>query len=343
MSKYISAHQNPQGPGDARPTALQIVADEGLTTNNKLSGKTAFVTGANQGIGLETARALHEAGMTVYLGVRDLAKGQEAIDDIKFSSSSHAPLHLIEISLDSLTSIRKAAGEILAQTKDTGLNILVLNAGVMFCPEGKTPDDFETHMATNYLGHFLLFHLLLPALLAATSPALGSRVISLTSALHRLGPLDLDDVHFTKTPYHPLRAYARSKTAKIYLANEIERRYGSHGVHGLSVHPGSVLTMISRHTEEDPLKMPEGDGEDLRYIKSPAQGAATSVLAAVGAGWEGKGAVYLADCADQGPAVDPSSPTELGYASWALDEEKAGRLWRESCKLVNVEDDGEAS
>ncbi|KAF6800955.1 short-chain dehydrogenase [Colletotrichum sojae] len=343
MSKYTSAHQNPQGPGDARPTALQIIADEGLATTNKLSGMTAFVTGANQGIGLETVRALHEAGMTVYLGVRDLAKGRGAIDDIKSSSLSHAPLHLIEISLDSLDSVRSAAGEIIAQTQDTGLNILVLNAGVMFCPEGKTPDNFETHITINYLGHFLLFNLLRPALLAAASPSFGSRVISLTSALHRLGPLDLDDLHFAKNPYHPLRAYARSKTAKIYLANEIERRYGARGVHGLSVHPGSVLTMISRYTEEDPLKMPEGEWDDLRYIKSPAQGAATSVLAAVGAEWEGKGAVYLADCAEQGPAVDPSSPTELGYASWAFGEEKAGRLWRESCKLVQVEDDGEAS
>ncbi|KAF6817858.1 short-chain dehydrogenase [Colletotrichum plurivorum] len=343
MSKYTSAHQDPQGPGDARPTALQIIADEGLATSNKFSGKTAFITGANQGIGLETARALHEAGMTVYLGVRDLAKGREAIADIKSSSSSSAPLQLIEISLDSLASVRKAAGEILTQTKDTGLNILILNAGVMFCPESKTPDEFETHIATNYLGHFLLFHLLRPALLAAASPTFNSRIISLTSALHRLGPLDFDDLHFDKNPYHPLRAYARSKTAKIYLANEVERRYGPRGVHGLSVHPGSVLTMISRYTEAGPLKMPEGDWDELRYIKSPAQGAATSVLAAVGVEWEGKGAVYLADCAEQGPAVDPSSPTESGYASWAFDEEKAGMLWREACKLVQIEDDGEAS
>lgn len=342
MPKYSSVHDDPQGPGDSRPTALQIVLDEGLTTSNKLAGKTAFITGANQGIGLETARALHEAGITVYLGVRDLARGQEAVDNIKSSSSSTAPLHLFEIALDSLASVRKAAAEVLAHTKTTGLNILVLNAGVMGCPKGTTADGFETHIATNYLGHFLLFHLLRPALLAAASLSLGSRVISLTSAVHRLGELDLDDLHYDKN-YHPLRAYARSKTANIYLANEVERRYGSRGVHALSIHPGSVLTMISRHTEAEPLKMPEGDWDELRYLKNPAQGAATSVLAAVGAEWEGKGAVYLADCAEQGPAVDPSSWTEMGYATWAFDEEKAGRLWRESCKLVGVEDNDESS
>ncbi|KAF0320226.1 short-chain dehydrogenase [Colletotrichum asianum] len=341
MARYIAAHQNPQGPGDSRPTALQIIEDEGLTGDG-LSGKTALVTGANRGIGLETARALHAAGVTVYLGVRDLVSGREAIEDITGTSTSDsgAQLQLLEMSLDSLASVCYAAQTFLTKTNNK-INILILNAGVMACPKGSTIDGFETHFATNYLGHFLLFRLLQPALQASSSPSFNSRVVSVTSSLHRLGPVDLNDFNYDHLPYHPLRAYARSKAANIYLANEIERRFGEKGLHALSVHPGSVLTMISRHMEDDPLKMPEGDWEEIRHLKNAAQGAATSVLAAVGTEWEGKGGRYLADCVEQGPAADPSSQTDMGYASWAFDEDKATTLWGESCKMIGCEDGAE--
>ncbi|KAK2012417.1 short-chain dehydrogenase [Colletotrichum eremochloae] len=343
MAKYIAAHQNPLGPGDARPTALQIIEDEGWAGNG-LSGKTALVTGANRGIGTETARALHAAGATVFLGVRDLKSGREAVEDIIATSTpdSGTRLQLLEMSLDSLSSVRNAAQTLLSNTNNR-INILVLNAGVMACPKSTTVDGFETHFATNHLGHFLLFQLLQPALAASSSPAFKSRVVSVTSSLHRLGPVDFNDLNYDHLPYHPLRAYARSKTANIYLANEIERRFGDKGIHALSVHPGSVLTMISRYMEDDPLKTPEGDWEEIRHLKNPAQGAATSVLAAVGAEWEGRGGRYLADCVEKGPAVDISSQTDMGYAPWAFDEEKAGRLWKESCKMIGLEDGAEIS
>ncbi|CAI0653947.1 unnamed protein product [Colletotrichum noveboracense] len=337
MARYIAAHQNPQGPGDSRPTALQIIKDEGLAGNG-LSGKAALVTGANRGIGLETARALYAAGATVYLGVRDIA-----IEDIAGNSTpdSGARLQLLEMSLDSLASVCNAAQAFLAKTNNK-INILILNAAVMACPKSSTIDGFETHFATNHLGHFLLFRLLQPALLASSSPSFNSRVVSVTSSLHRLGPIDFSDFNYDHLPYHPLRAYARSKTANIYLANEIERRFGDKGLHALSVHPGSVLTMISRHMEDDPLKMPEGDWEEIRHLKNAAQGAATSVLAAVGTDWEGKGGGYLADCVEQGLAVDPSAQTGMGYSSWAYEEEKANRLWEESCTMIGFEDGAEA-
>ncbi|KAF4907039.1 Retinol dehydrogenase 12 [Colletotrichum fructicola] len=338
MARYIAAHRNPQGPGDARPTALQIFEDEGLAGDG-LSGKTALVTGANRGIGLETARALHAAGATVYLGVRDIVSGREAIEDIAGTSTPDrgARLQLLEMSLDSLASVCNAAQTFLAKTNNK-INILILNAGVMACPKGSTIDGFETHFATNHLGHFLLFRLLQPALIACSSNSFNSRVVSVTSSLHRLGPIDFEDFNYGHLPYHPLRAYARSKTANIYLANEIERRFGDKGLHALSVHPGSVLTMISRHMEDDPLKVPEGNWEEIRHLKNAAQGAATSVLAAVGAEWEGNGGRYLADCVEQGPAMDLSSQIDTGYAPWALDEEKEARLWGDSCRLVGFED-----
>ncbi|KAF4921502.1 Retinol dehydrogenase 12 [Colletotrichum viniferum] len=341
MAKHIAAHQNPQGPGDSRPTALQIIKDEGLAGDG-LSGKTALVTGANRGIGLETARALHAAGATVYLGVRDLVSGREAIEDIAGTSAPHsgARLQLLEMSLDSLASVCNAAQSFLAKTNNK-IHILILNAGVMACPKGSTTDGFETHFATNHLGHFLLFRLLQPALLASASPSFNSRVVSITSSLHRLGPIDFNDFNYDHLPYHPLRAYARSKTANIYLANGIERRFGDKGIHALSVHPGSVLTMIFRHMEDDPLKVPEGDWEDIRRLKNAAQGPATSVLAAVGADWEGRGGRYIADCIEQSLAVDASSQADVGYSSFALDEEKASRMWEESCNMIGLGDSAE--
>ncbi|KAF5521491.1 Short-chain dehydrogenase TIC 32 [Colletotrichum aenigma] len=341
MARYIAAHQNPQGPGDSRPTALQIIKDEGLAGDG-LSGKTALVTGANRGIGLETVRALHAAGATVYLGVRDLVSGRKAIEDIAGTSTpdSGAQLQLLEISLDSLASVCNAAQSFLAKTNNR-INMLILNAGVMACPKSSTIDGFETHFSTNHLGHFLLFRLLQQALLSTSSPSFNSRVISVTSSVHRLGPIDVNDFTYDHLPYHPLRAYARSKTANIYLANEIEHRFGDQGLHALSVHPGSVLTMISRHIEDDPLKIPEGDWEEIRHFKNAAQGAAPTVLAAVGAEWEGNGGRYLADCVEQGHAVDPSSQTDLGHASWAFDEQKASKLWDESSKMIGLEEGAE--
>ncbi|KAK1456138.1 short-chain dehydrogenase [Colletotrichum melonis] len=338
MARYIAAHQNPQGPGDSRPVALQIIEDEGLAGDG-LSGKTALVTGANRGIGLETARALHAAGATVYLGIRDLKFGEEAVKNIIATSPTDigAPIQLLELCLDSLASVRNAAQTFLTKNNNE-INILVLNAGVMACPKSSTIDGFETHLATNHLGHFLLFRLLQPALLASSSPSFNSRVVSVTSSLHRLSPIDFNDFNYGNLPYHKLKAYARSKTANIYLANEIERRIGDKGLHAISVHPGSVLTMISRHMEDDPLKLPEGDWEEIRYLKNAAQGAATSVLAAVGAEWEGRGGYYLADCVEQGLAVDPFSQTDMGYASWAFDEQEANKLWEESCRMIGLED-----
>ncbi|KAF4906603.1 WW domain-containing oxidoreductase [Colletotrichum fructicola] len=282
MSKYAAAHENIQGPGDARPTAAQIIDDENL--HNALVNKTIFITGANQGIGLETARALHSTGATIYLGVRDLTRGQTAIDDIKSTNAdSKGSLHLVELSLDSLASVRKAAADFTARSKQ--LNILVLNAGVM--PETKqtTEDGFEKTFATNHLGHFLLFQLLKPLLLASSTPQFHSRVVAVASMLHRGSEVLFDDYNFTKRPYDTVIAYSQTKIANVYLANEIERRYGAQGLHGLSLHPGSIITNMNRHQlGKDPAELRAIFGEQYdilaKSLKSPAQGAATTVHAA---------------------------------------------------------------
>ncbi|KAK2756874.1 ww domain-containing oxidoreductase [Colletotrichum kahawae] len=343
MSKYAAAHENIQGPGDARPTAAQIIADENL--HNALVTKTIFITGANQGIGLETARALHSTGATIYLGVRDLTRGQTAVDDIKSTNpDSKGSLHLVELSLDSLASVRKAAADFTARSKQ--LNILVLNAGVM--PETKqtTEDGFEKTFGTNHLGHFLLFQLLKPLLLASSTPQFHSRVVAVASMLHRGSEVLFDDYNFTKRPYDTVIAYSQTKIANVYMANEIERRYGAQGLHGLSLHPGSIITNMNRHQlGRDPEELRAMFGEQYeilaKSLKSPPQGAATTVYAAVSKDWEGRGGRYLSDCGEVGPVKPGEGPFSLdqGFAPWAYDEEKEGRLWKESNLMVELQED----
>lgn len=336
MSRYADAYKNSTGPGDGRPTALDIIRDEGLA--GKLTGKVALVTGGNATLGLETARALHVAGVTVYIGSRSAEKGEAAIKDIQASDpSATAPLHVLELSLDSFAAVRKAAADFLSRSSK--LDILVCNAGVMATPEGRTTDGFETQFGICHLGHFLLFSLLKDTLLASSTPTSHSRVVVLSSIGHRAGGIHIGDYNFEKTPYEPWLAYGQAKTAGIYMANEIERRYGAKGVHGLSLHPGGIITGLQQHI--DSALMAEW-GKDPRIWRSTEQGAATSVYAAVSREWEGKGGRYLSDCVEKGPMV-PGSPMivfgEEGYAPWAYDEESARKLWADSCGFVGVEND----
>ena len=153
VGRYHEAHVNPNGAGDARPTALQIIKDEDL--EGKMTDKVMFVTGASSGIGIETIRAFHATGATVFMGVRDIKKAQEVVDEILSSDTNNkAPIHIIEMSLDSFASIRVAAAEFLKQSNK--LNILALNAGVMATPLGRTVDGFETH-SPDYVGGGNLF------------------------------------------------------------------------------------------------------------------------------------------------------------------------------------------
>ncbi|KAK1982918.1 hypothetical protein LZ30DRAFT_780974 [Colletotrichum cereale] len=347
MSRYAAAHRNPQGAGDGRPTALQIVQDEGLV--GELAGKTIFVTGANQGIGLETARALYATGATVYLGVRGIEKGRRAIEDITGSEKidGGGVLHLVEMSLDRLDSVRQGAREFLSKSGG-GLNILILNAGIVAGTKTATADGFELDFGTNHLGHFLLFHLLKDALLASATPHFHSRVVAVSSMMHRASEVRFHDFNFDgEGSFDRHAAYGQSKTANIYTANEVERRYGPRGLHGLSLHPGAVLTGMTQQDASGTSAIRARMGEEafqeyMRGMKSPPQGAATTIYAALSKDWEGKGGRYLVDCAEAGPAPSGFVPglMDPGYAPWAYDEEKAARLWRESCKMVGVEGDG---
>ncbi|KAH7245264.1 hypothetical protein BKA59DRAFT_511219 [Fusarium tricinctum] len=335
MSRYAALHANPKGSGDSRPTALQVVKDERLL--DKLFGKVVLITGGNQGIGLETARALHATGATVFITARSSAKLEQGINDIVSwpEVKSTAPVYGIELRLDSLKSVRAAAETFLARSEK--LNVLVLNAGVMATPGGRTEDGFETQFGTNHLGHFLLFQLLKTALVASATPLLQSRVISLTSKAHLTGGVRFEDLNFEKEPYDPWLAYAQSKTANIYFAAELERRYKNKEVHALAVHPGSILTNLTQHVDRSQFDL---SGDLGQHLKSPSQGAATTVYAALSKDWEGRGGRYLSNCAEEPPlepGIDPVS-VHPGYAPWIYNEDLEYKLWSESNRLVGFEE-----
>jgi NAD(P)-dependent dehydrogenase (short-subunit alcohol dehydrogenase family) len=324
--KYESVHQVLNGPGDARPTALQIVQDEQL--KGKWSDKTILITGTSSGIGVETARALLETGATLYLTARDLKKAKTVLGPILESGRAH----LLELDLDSLASVRKCADAFLA--KSDRLNILINNAGVMATPEGRTQDGFETQLGTNHLAHFLLIQLLLPTLLKSTTSNFQSRVINLSSVAHRDGGVNFANLNF-EGEYHPWAAYAQSKTANLWTANELERRYGSKGLHAWSVHPGGINTGLLVHLSEEDQKAIAYDPVLNQLMKSVEQGASSTVWAATAAALEGQGGKYIEDCQFAKPVKAGSGAYGPGYGAHAYDEKREGLLWEKSLELVN--------
>jgi NAD(P)-dependent dehydrogenase (short-subunit alcohol dehydrogenase family) len=348
FTRYVAVHERPNGAGDARPTGLQIVKDENLegsydstivshTSNTnypgQLTGKTILITGCSSGIGIETARALQATGAHIFCTARDLAKGRSALSSIL----EPGKLDLLPLDLNSLASVRAFAPAFLAASNNQ-LNVLVSNAGVMATPEGTTEDGFETQFGTNHLAHFLLFQLLKPALLASSTPEMHSRVVVLSSMGHRTAPIDFANVMLTGGSYNPWRAYAHSKTANIYMANEIERRYGAQGLHAVSLHPGGISTGLQVH-HRDMMAAMSNKPEVVRYVKSVEQGCATTVWAAVAKCWEGKGGRYLEDCQISPPVPEGYQTLDRGYQKWAFDAENENRLWKLSNDLVGFGED----
>ena len=330
---YAKQHENPQGPGDARPTALQVVEDEILV--GKLSDKTMIITGCSAGLGIETARALYATGAKLFLTVRSKGKGEAVIQDILTTTQGIGSIELIIMDLSDLSSIRTAAADFLSRSDK--LNVLVANAGVFLCAESKTADGFEMHMGTNHFGHFLFFQLLKPTLLKSSTSDFHSRFISVSSSGHRISPIRFHDMDFAREGYQKGTAYGQSKTANIYLANSIERHYGAKGLHAHGLHPGAIFeTELVRHATEEDIAQMGGLGPFKKLEKSVAQGAATQVWAAVSTHLEGKGGVYLSDVGEAKPAAETELVGGPGYAPHAYNEEAEEKLWRLSYEAVGL-------
>ena len=330
-SPYAEAHKDPQGPGDARPTALQIIKDEGL--EGKLADKVIVIAGATSGIGVETARALSATGATLFLPARNLEKANKNLAGIL----EPGRVFLVPLDLDSFKGIRTGADQILSASNGQ-VNLLINSAGVMGVPARKlTEDGIESHFSGNYLGFFLLFQLLKQSLLASATPKFSSRVVIVASSAHRAGKLPAsDDYSFEKTESNHETAYNNSKLAAVYLANTIERLYGRQGLHATSLHPGAINTDISRNLPREALDAIMTNPYVLKILKSPEQGAATTVWAAVGKEWEGKGGKYLEDTKEADRGEDDGQVFGVGWVKQTYDPEEEDRVWKDSLKLVGL-------
>lgn len=279
-----------------------------------LAGKRILVTGVSSGVGAETARVLAAHGAFVVGTVRDLAKGIMATEKVPSEN-----LKLAVLDLSSLASVRACADALLAEGKT--FDVIIANAGVMAVPFGLTADGFETHFATNYLGHFLLVNRLAGLLHQ------DSRLVMVSSAGHRGADVDLGDPNFERAPYHPLVAYRRSKTATILFAVAFDHRHRDRGVRGMAVHPGAVLTETTQKLIEA-----QPSAASAFTWKTVAQGAATSIWAGFVAPADEAGGRYSEDCHLSEINDDPNVAT--GVRSYALNAKRAKTLWLESLSMV---------
>jgi NAD(P)-dependent dehydrogenase (short-subunit alcohol dehydrogenase family) len=306
-------------PFHSKSTASEIVSGVNLT------GRRAVVTGATSGIGLETARALAEAGAEVTLAVRDLNAGKLAAEDIAVTTGN------THIKVMPLNLIDRSSIDTFVASWIGPLHILINNAGIMATPEMRTPEGWEFQFATNHLGHFALTTGLHDALAAVE----GARVVSVSSAGHLRSPVVFDDIHLVRRPYDPFLAYGQSKTANILFAVEASKCWVNDGITVNALMPGGVRTpgvaRIQITAEEIEKLNATRTGYPEIIWKTPQQGAATSVLLATSPLLNGIGGRYFENCNEVGPQ---SAGTQSGFASYALDPDAAEELWNLSMELI---------
>ena len=269
--------------------------------------RRAIVTGANSGVGLETARGRLARGYQVVLAVRDDLKGEEAAREIGGGE-------VMRLDLADLESVRSFADEY--RGRHGRLDVLVNNAGIHTAERALSPDGHEMTFATNHLGHFLLTHLLLD-LLKKSAP---SRIVNVASDAHRLtGGLDFDDLHGTRA-WSGLGQYNRTKLANVMFTYALARRLENTGVSVFAVHPGTVRTRWARGPESGVFRL--GVALASPFLLSPAKGARTSIYAATSPELDGKTGLYLF--------------RQRAVASSAASRDVAAqeRLWRASEEMV---------
>ncbi|HEX8857266.1 MAG TPA: SDR family NAD(P)-dependent oxidoreductase [Thermoleophilaceae bacterium] len=299
-------------------TAAEVVA--GID----LDGKRAIVTGGSSGIGVETARTLASAGAEVTITGRNLDAGANVVADIRATTANPA------VDLQALDLADQASVAAFADSWSGPLHILVNNAGIMAVPElQRTKEGWELQFATNHLGHFALAVRLHDALAEAGN----ARIVSLSSRGHHYSPVVFEDINFESRPYDPWLAYGQSKTANVLFAVEAARRWAGDGITANAVHPGGIHTNLMRYM--DPETVENTVNNFRRGLKTPEQGAATSVLVATSLQLEGIGGRYFEDC-NEAVVVEPGGPDDrrAGVVTYALDPDNASRLWRVSEDLI---------
>ena len=315
--------QKKTGSGfEAKPEASEILAGKDL------SGKVAVVTGGYSGIGLETTRALVNAGAKVYVPVRTRSKAEKNLQEIGDSVIVDA------MDLADIDSVRAYVD--LVAARESKLDLLINNAGIMACPETRVGNNWESQFAVNHLGHFVLTTGLLPLLINAN----GARVVCLSSIGHRRSDILWDDINFESTPYEKWTAYAQAKTANALFALGLDMKYRDQGIQGFSVHPGGILTPLQRHLpneEMQALGWTDADGNPSEQaqamFKTPTQGCATTLWAATSEALADTGGLYCEDC-DVANLASEDSPRYFDVAPWAVNEDSALRLWDISEKML---------
>lgn len=317
--------QSPIASGfGAASTATEVIQGIDLT------GKTIVVTGGYSGLGIETVRVLRAAGAKLFVPARDTAKATEAL--AAMPDVVVAPMDLLDPE-----SIDRFAEHVLSQTDR--LDILINNAGVMAAPLSRDARGYEMQFSANHLGHFQLTCRLWPALMRAG----GARVVALSSYGHRRAGVDLHDPNFERRPYDRWEAYGQSKTANSLFAVALDSIGQRHHVRAFSVHPGGIITPLVRHMARAELEaggIIDASGKPVidpeNNMKTPEQGAATTVWCATSPTLTGMGGVYCADCNIAPTLPRDDSPDLHGVRPRAIDPIAAGRLWQLSEQLTGV-------
>ena len=276
-----------------------------------MTGKACLVTGANQGIGKETAAALARMGATVVMTSRDRAKGEAALADVRSRSGGNAELMLVDFG--SFASTRQFAADF--KSRYERLHVLVNNAGAIITTRGETADGFETTFGVNHLGYFLLTNLLLDTI-RSSAPA---RIVNVASRAHLRSAMDFHDLNSRQGRYSAMTVYARSKLANVLFTYELARRLEGTGVTANCLHPGVVRTGFGKNNAGFAKLIFQTFQVAARpFILSPEKGAATSIYLASSQEVESVTGKYFAACREI-----PSSPA-------SYDEAAQRRLWEVS-------------
>jgi len=282
-----------------------------------LAGKNIVITGANSGIGLESAKVLAKHGANVIMACRDPVKSDKALQEV-LAYCGNNNVRTMALDLSDLDSVRKFVVDYNTATANAPINVLLNNAGVMATPYGKTKQGFELQFGTNHLGHFLLTNLLLPNLIAAGP----SRVVNVSSSAHGLHGMNWSDINWEKK-YKKWGAYGQSKTANILFSKELSHRYAKDGVFSNAIHPGVISNTNLNNNVHGPgafllAMFSKMTGKDI-----PA-GASTQVYVAVAPELEGVHSKYFEDCHEKTPSKH------------ANNAEDASKLWEYSERAVGL-------
>lgn len=289
-----------------------------------MSGKVAVITGANSGLGFETAKALAQRGASVVLACRSRAKAEQAAGKL-LALCPASQLSIMLLDLSDLDSVRRFAAELKA--KYPQIDLLINNAGVMLAPYGTTQQGFETQLGVNYLGHFALTAEVLPLL----SP--HARIVNLSSTAHRFGKIRFDDLQWIRLEYNPMAAYGQSKLAILLFSYELQRRLTAAGssIVAVAAHPGYSDTQGQDFASSNHLSF--NRLMTTLFAQSAQQGAWPTLYAATAP--EVKGGQYfgpsgfgeLGGSAQQVDSSAASKQREVAQRLWGVAEQLTGRLF----------------